>query len=144
MTPMPHVSIYSDGACRGNPGPGAWAVLLRFGDHEKVLSGSSPSTTNNRMELTAAIKGLKALNKPCRIEFYTDSMYLKKGVSYWMPGWKKNNWQRKGGELKNAALWVELDAAMKPHTILWHWVKGHDGNPFNERVDKLARQAIKR
>jgi ribonuclease HI len=144
MPSLPYVSIYSDGACLGNPGPGGWAVLLRFGEREKVLTGSSSSTTNNQMELTAAIRGLSALNQPCRIDFYTDSMYLKKGVDYWMPGWKKNNWQRKSGELKNAGLWQELDAAMKSHKITWHWVKGHVGNPYNERVDRLARQAIKK
>lgn len=144
MPRLPYVSIYSDGACQGNPGPGGWAVLLRFGDHEKILSGSSPSVTNNQMELTAAIEGLKALNRPCRIDFYTDSMYLKKGVTYWMAGWKKNNWQRKGGELKNARLWQELDAAMQPHKISWHWVQGHAGNLNNDRVDKLARQVIKK
>jgi ribonuclease HI len=138
----PKVDIYTDGACRGNPGPGGWAALLRFNSREKTLTGSKKQTTNNRMELTAAVKALQALSKPCRVAFYTDSQYLQRGITEWMPGWKARKWKRKGGKLANAGLWQALDAAMRPHTITWHWVRGHAGHPDNERVDRLARSAI--
>lgn len=136
------VVIYSDGACEGNPGPGGWAALLQFGDHQKELSGYEAQTTNNRMELTAALRALQALKRPCKVEFFTDSEYLRKGITQWMAGWRARNWRRKGGELANVDLWKALDAAVRPHQITWHWVKGHAGHEMNERVDRLAKQAI--
>lgn len=139
---LPRVDVYTDGACRGNPGPGGWAALLRFKTHEKTLTGSEKQTTNNRMELTAAIEALSALNKPCQVNFYTDSQYLKRGITEWMPGWKARNWRRKGGKLLNKDLWQALDRAMQPHEISWRWVRGHAGHPGNERVDRLAREAV--
>jgi len=141
---LPHVTIYSDGACDPNPGPGGWAVLLFFGQREKVLSGAERQTTNNRMELTAAVKGLESLRRPCLVDFYTDSEYLKRGITEWLPGWRKRNWRRKGGALANVDLWQALEAAIKPHTVSWHWVRGHAGHPQNERVDRLARRVIPR
>ena len=142
MTGLPRVTIYSDGACHPNPGPGGWAVLLRFGKSEKVLSGAEFQTTNNRMELTAALQGLQALNQPCYVDFYTDSQYLHRGIDEWLPRWRTHNWKRKDGALANADLWQALDSAIQSHEIKWHWVRGHAGNPNNERVDRLARQAI--
>jgi ribonuclease HI len=136
--------IYTDGACEPNPGPGGWAALLRFGDSEKTLTGSDPDTTNNRMELTAATHALQALNRPCRVELYTDSEYLRRGITEWLPGWRRRNWRRKGGALANIDLWQELDQAIRPHQIAWHWVRGHAGNRDNERVDRLAKEAIRR
>lgn len=141
---LPLVEIYSDGACDPNPGPGGWAALLRFGRHEKTLSGSEAETTNNRMELTAAIRALQALNQPCRVKFYTDSEYLKRGITEWLPGWRARSWKRKGGALANVDLWKELDEALKPHKVEWNWVRGHAGYPENERVDRLAREASRR
>jgi ribonuclease HI len=134
--------IYTDGACDPNPGPGGWAALLLFGDHEKILTGSAPETTNNRMELTAAIAALEALKRPCRIDFYTDSEYLRRGITEWMPNWRARNWRRKEGALANVDLWQALDAAIQQHSINWHWVRGHAGDRNNQRVDRLARQAI--
>lgn len=142
MNTLQVVEIYTDGACRGNPGPGGWAALLRTGDRESILSGSARRTTNNRMELTAAVEALKALKKPCRVNFYTDSNYLKRGVTEWLSAWKSRNWKRKGGELANVDLWQALDRAMQPHKISWRWVRAHAGQRDNERVDHLARQAI--
>ena len=142
MKPLPEVTIYTDGACRGNPGPGGWAALLRFKTRQKTLTGSEDQTTNNRMELAAAVEALKSLKKPSRVDFHTDSEYLKRGITEWMPGWKARNWRRKGGKLKNAELWQALDAAIQPHQISWHWVRGHAGHPDNVRVDRLARRAI--
>jgi ribonuclease HI len=139
---LPYVTIYSDGACDPNPGPGGWAVLLIYDQREKVLSGSERQTTNNRMELTAAVNGLQSLKRPCQVDFYTDSQYLKRGITEWLPGWRKRNWSRKGGVLANVDLWQALDAAMKPHTVSWRWVRGHAGHPQNARVDRLARQAV--
>jgi ribonuclease HI len=139
---LPSVTIYTDGACDPNPGPGGWAALLRYGDHEKTLTGSEKATTNNRMELTAAIRALQALNQPCRVKFFTDSEYLRRGITEWMPGWRNRSWRRKGGALANTDLWKALDASIQPHQIEWHWVKGHAGNRYNQQVDKLARQAI--
>lgn len=138
----PQVKIYSDGACRGNPGPGGWAALLRSGRYEKTLSGGELETTNNRMELTAALEALQALKRPCQIDFYTDSEYLRRGITEWLPAWRKRNWRRKDGALANAELWKALDEAAARHTIAWHWVRGHAGHPDNERVDLLARRAI--
>ena len=142
MTELTQVTIYTDGACDPNPGPGGWAALLRSRGQEKELSGSEPATTNNRMELTAAIRALEALNLPCQVDFYTDSEYLKRGITEWMPNWRARNWHRKGGALANVDLWKALDSAIQPHQINWHWVRGHAGNPDNQRVDGLARQAI--
>lgn len=139
---LPQVTIFSDGACRGNPGPGGWAVILRFQGQEKELSGGERETTNNRMELTAALEGLRALKRPCRIQFYTDSQYLRRGINEWMPRWKARNWTRKGGELANVDLWQALSTAIEGHQIEWHWVQGHSGHPENERVDRLARMAV--
>jgi len=141
---LPLVTIFTDGACELNPGPGGWAAILRFGDREKVLSGGEKHTTNNRMELTAALQALQALKRPCQVELFTDSEYLKKGITEWMPGWRRHNWRRKGGELKNVDLWQALDAAMQPHQVAWRWVRGHAGHPENERADRLAVAAIPR
>jgi ribonuclease HI len=143
MTDLPQVKIYTDGACLGNPGPGGWAALLKFGRHEKALTGSEPETTNNRMELTAAIGALGALNQPCQVDFYTDSEYLKKGITEWMANWKRRGWKTSGKKpVKNQDLWRALDAAIQDHEIEWHWVRGHAGHRENERVDQLAREAI--
>ncbi len=143
MTKYPHVTIYTDGACSGNPGPGGWAALLRYGNHEKELVGSKQETTNNRMELTAALKALRALKEPCQVDFYTDSEYLKKGINEWMAKWKRKGWKTAAKKpVKNQDLWKALDKAIQGHQITWHWVRGHAGNRYNERVDKLARQAI--
>lgn len=144
MTKTPHIRIYTDGACHGNPGPGGWAALLRSGRHEKTISGGERSTTNNRMELTAAVKSLKSLTAASRIDFYTDSEYLRRGITEWMPNWKARGWKRKGGKLKNVDLWKALDAAVQMHRIKWHWVKGHAGHRENEIVDRLARKESRR
>lgn len=143
-TSLPQVRIYTDGACSGNPGPGGWAALLKFKDREKTLTGGEKHTTNNRMELTAALQALQALKKPCQVDFYTDSQYLRRGVTEWMDGWRRRGWKRKDGALLNADLWQALDAAIQPHQITWQWVRGHAGHPENERVDKLARKAMPR
>ncbi len=142
MSEKPFVTIYTDGACRGNPGPGGWAAILRYGKHEKAISGDEKDTTNNRMELRAAFEALRSLTEPCRVVLYTDSEYLKKGITLWLPGWKKRNWRRKGGKLANVDLWMKLDEEMARHEVRWRWVKAHAGNTVNERVDKLAREAI--
>lgn len=140
---MKHVLIYTDGACRGNPGPGGWGALLRFGKHEKILSGAEDHTTNNRMELTAAIQALAALSEPCKIELYTDSKYVQKGISEWIHAWKKRNWQKSDkSAVKNADLWKQLDQETSRHTVEWHWVKGHSGHTENDLVDSIANQAI--
>lgn len=141
---LPLVTIYSDGACEPNPGPGGWAALLRFGSIEKEISGGETQTTNNRMELTAAIKALQTLQKPCKVVFYTDSQYLRKGVTEWMAGWRQRGWKRKEGELANVDLWKALDQEIGRHQITWNWVRGHTGHPENERVDQLASRAIRR
>jgi ribonuclease HI len=143
MSDLPLVQIYTDGACDGNPGPGGWAALLRFGASEKVITGSQPSTTNNRMELTAAVQALQALNRPCQVTIYTDSQYLKRGITEWLPAWRLRGWRRKGGPLANADLWRALDAALQPHQVTWQWVRGHAGHRYNERVDQLAREAAR-
>ena len=137
------VVIYTDGACSGNPGPGGWGVLLKFGRHERELSGGDPQTTNNRMELTAAIKALQTLNRPCQVDFYTDSEYLRKGITEWIKGWKSRGWKTAAKKpVKNKDLWQDLDAVIQQHEIKWHWVRGHAGQRENERVDQLAREAI--
>lgn len=139
---MKTVVIHTDGACSGNPGPGGWAATLRYGERQKELSGGAPATTNNRMELQAAIEGLSALKEPCAIEFYTDSEYLKNGVNSWMPSWKQNGWVTKNRKpVKNEDLWRQLDEAVSRHQIDWHWVKGHAGHAGNDRCDELAREA---
>ncbi|MBC8503462.1 MAG: ribonuclease HI [Anaerolineales bacterium] len=143
MTKLPHVTIYTDGACSGNPGPGGWAALLKFGIHEKELFGSERETTNNRMELTAALESFKALKEACQIDFYTDSEYLRRGINEWMATWKRKGWKTAAKKpVKNQDLWKALDDAVHEHQISWHWVRGHAGNQYNERVDKLARKAI--
>lgn len=140
---MKHVYIYTDGACRGNPGPGGWGVLLRYGRHEKILAGAETNTTNNRMELTAAIQALAGLKEPCRIDLYTDSQYVQKGVSQWMESWKKNKWKKADKKpVKNADLWQALDKEIIRHKISWHWVRGHSGHAENEQADAIANQAI--
>ena len=144
MPDLPHVIIYTDGACRNNPGPGGWGALLRFGVHEKTLSGAEVETTNNRMELTAAIKAFKALKQPCRVDFYTDSQYMRRGITDWLKKWKIRGWKTTNKKpVKNQDLWQTLDKVVKKHEVNWHWVPGHSGHRENERVDKLARQAIK-
>ena len=139
MAELPHVEIYTDGACRGNPGPGGWAALLRMGKRERELSGGEPLTTNNRMELTAAIKGLEALKRPCRVQLFTDSNYVRDGITKWIHGWRRNGWKTADKKpVKNAELWQELLDSCAPHRIEWHWVKGHSGHPENDRADALA------
>ena len=140
---LPNVTIYTDGACDGNPGPGGWAAWLSYGKASKEISGGEKDTTNNRMELTAAIRALEALKQPCQVDLYTDSEYLKRGITEWLPGWKARQWKRKAGPLKNADLWMALDAALARHKVSWHWLRGHAGQPNNERVDLLARRAIR-
>lgn len=142
MNELPEVKIFTDGACDPNPGPGGWAAILRFGDHEKVLTGSESQSTNNRMELTAAIEALQALKRTCQVDFYTDSEYLKRGITEWLENWRSRNWRRKGGKLANVELWQALDAETQKHKIEWHWVRGHSGHPENQRADRLARRAI--
>lgn len=142
MTELPFVEIYTDGACSGNPGPGGWAAILRSGGREKVIFDGEEETTNNRMEIKAALMALRALNKPSRILFHTDSSYLLNGATAWLPDWKKRNWKRKHGQLQNIDLWKEMDEELAKHEVEWVWVKGHAGNPLNERVDDLARRAI--
>jgi ribonuclease HI len=139
---LPKVTIFTDGACQPNPGPGGWAALLRYGEAEKVLSGGDPQTTNNRMELMAAVKALQALKRPCQVDLFTDSKYLKRGITEWLPGWRRRGWQRREGRLINVDLWQELDRAIQPHTIHWHWIRGHAESQDNLRVDRLARRAI--
>ena len=137
------VDIYTDGACRGNPGPGGWAALLLFGEHERELSGAEVMTTNNRMELTAVIRALEALKRPVKGRIYTDSQYVRQGILEWVPNWKKRGWKTADKKpVKNQDLWETLDALARVHELEWHWVKGHAGNVGNERVDALANRAI--
>ncbi len=139
------VSIYTDGACHGNPGPGGWAAILVYGEHRRELSGYEAETTNNRMELRGAIEGLKALKRACSVDLYTDSKYLRDGMQTWLAGWKRNNWRTAGRKpVKNMDLWQELDALASEHQVRWHWVRGHAGHPENERCDELANDAIHR
>ena len=137
------VTIYTDGACKGNPGPGGWGVLMIFGEHERELFGGENQTTNNRMELTATIEALKALNKNCNVDIFTDSTYVKNGIQLWMEKWKANNWKTANRKpVKNRDLWEDLDKRAAQHKISWHWVKGHAGNPGNERADELANRGV--
>jgi len=137
------IEIYTDGACRGNPGPGGWGVLLRLNATEKVLNGAEAHTTNNRMELTAAIMGLQALTRSCEVTLYTDSQYLRQGMIEWLAGWKRRGWRNSKNEpVKNSDLWQVLDGLAKTHQIKWCWVKGHSGHPENDRADALANEAI--
>lgn len=139
---MKHVAIYTDGACKGNPGPGGWGALLRMGKHEKELSGSDPHTTNNRMELTAAIQALSALIEPCQVTLHTDSKYVMDGITRWVHGWKRNGWVTASKKpVQNAELWHDLIEVVAKHTVEWVWVKGHSGHAENDRVDKLASDA---
>ncbi|AOU97515.1 ribonuclease HI [Acidihalobacter yilgarnensis] len=139
------IEIYTDGACRGNPGPGGWGALLRMAERERHLSGAEPLSTNNRMELTAAIKALEALHRPCTVRLVTDSIYVRDGITRWLPGWKRKGWKTASGQpVKNQDLWVNLDAACQRHQITWEWVKGHSGHPENELADRLANEAIDR
>ena len=134
--------MFTDGACRGNPGPGGWAALLRMGDKEREISGGEPLTTNNRMELMAAIKGLEALKRPCRVDLHTDSQYVRDGITRWIYNWQRNGWRTSSKQpVKNAELWQELIAAAASHQVAWHWVKGHSGHEENDRVDALACKA---
>ena len=140
--PLQKVEVFTDGACLGNPGPGGWAALLRAGAHEKALVGAEAMTTNNRMELMAAIAGIEALKRACTVAVTTDSQYVRRGVEEWMPRWKANGWKTSDKKpVKNRDLWERLDAALASHDVRWHWVKGHAGHAENERVDVLAREA---
>ena len=142
MSELPHVEIATDGACKGNPGPGGWGAVIRMGNKEKELSGGEPLTTNNRMEMTAAICGLNALTKPCRVTLSTDSRYVMDGLTKWIKGWQRNGWKTADKKpVKNADLWQALLDAAMPHCIEWVWVKGHAGHPENERADRLASDA---
>ena len=137
------VEIFTDGACRGNPGPGGWGVILRYGEHEKQLYGGEAETTNNRMELTAAIMALEALSRPCKISLTTDSQYVRQGITEWIANWKKRGWKNSAKKpVKNIDLWQRLDAAASKHEIEWHWVKGHSGHDENELADELANRGI--
>ncbi len=140
---MKEVHIFSDGACRGNPGPGGWGVLLRYGDVEKTLHGGEKNTTNNRMELQAAIEGLQALTQPCDVDLTTDSQYVRKGITEWIHSWKKNGWRTSAKKpVKNGDLWKTLDELVQKHNVEWHWVKGHSGHRENEIADELANLGI--
>ncbi len=140
---MKQITLYSDGACRGNPGPGGWGVLLVYGDHQRELFGGEPETTNNRMELTAAIEGLGALKQPCKVDLYTDSQYVRKGITEWLANWKKRGWKTANRKpVKNADLWKALEAISNQHDVSWHWVKGHAGHPGNEKADELANKGV--
>ena len=140
----PEVVIYTDGACRGNPGPGGWGAVLRFGAKEREICGGEALTTNNRMELMAAIQALETLNRPCKVELHTDSQYVRNGILEWIKGWKARGWKTADRKpVKNDDLWKRLDTARARHDVSWRWVKGHSGHPLNERADGLARAAIK-
>lgn len=140
---MKKVIIFSDGGCHGNPGPGAWAAVLQYGKHVREITGGIAATTNNRMELMAAIESLNLLKEACDIDFHTDSEYVRNGITQWLTGWKRNGWRTAAKKpVKNADLWQQLDAANARHTVRWHWVKGHAGNDLNERCDELVQEAI--
>lgn len=137
------VTVYTDGACKGNPGPGGWGVWLQWGDHEREMCGGAEKTTNNRMELTAVIEALSALKRSCVVDLHTDSEYVRQGITTWIHGWKRRGWRTADGKpVKNMELWTALDAAASRHTVRWHWVKGHSGHPGNERADALANQGV--
>jgi len=137
------VTIHTDGACSGNPGPGGYGAILQWGDHTREIKGGEPHTTNNRMELMAAIMALESLKRPCTVDIHTDSQYLRNGIMTWINGWKRNGWKTADRKpVKNADLWQRLDDALSHHTVRWHWVRGHAGHDLNERADELARQAI--
>ena len=142
MNHKPVVEIYSDGACSGNPGPGGWAAVILINGERTELSGGEQQTTNNRMEILAALNALRALKQPSQVTFYTDSSYLLNGATAWLPEWKQRNWKRKKGKLANIDLWQELDRALSEHEVKWVWVRGHAGNTLNEYVDQMARAAI--
>lgn len=140
---MQRVEVFSDGACRGNPGPGGWGALLRFGEVEKELCGGEPETTNNRMELMAAIRALEALKRPCQVVITTDSQYVRKGMTEWLEGWKARNWRTAARKpVRNQDLWQRLDELVGQHKVEWHWVRGHTGHPGNERADTLANRGL--
>ena len=140
---MQHVTIYTDGGCRGNPGLGGWGAVLSYGNVEKELFGSEAETTNNRMELTAAIKALTALTRPCKVDLYTDSVYVRSGINEWLGSWKARGWKTAAKKpVKNVELWQALDECNQQHDVTWHWVKGHSGDPGNERADALANRAM--
>ena len=140
-----HIVIYTDGACKGNPGPGGWGAVLRSGSHEKHLHGGAKLTTNNRMEISAVIHALRALKQASSVELWTDSQYVQKGVTEWLEGWKKRGWKTASKEpVKNADLWQELDKLLPKHTIYWHWVRGHNGDPGNELADQLANRGVEK
>lgn len=140
---MKAVIMYTDGACRGNPGPGGWGAILRYGGHVRELQGGEPETTNNRMELTAAIAGLAALTKRCRVELHTDSRYVRDGITLWLPEWRRRNWLTRAKKpVKNKDLWMRLADLVERHDVDWRWVKGHSGNPGNERADALANKGL--
>lgn len=140
---MKQIVIYTDGACSGNPGPGGWGALLQYNGHERELFGGESDTTNNRMEIMAAVEALNALKEPCKVDLYTDSVYVRDGISKWIEGWKRNGWQTAAKKpVKNMELWQALDLARQRHEVIWHWVKGHAGHPENERVDALARKGV--
>lgn len=140
---MSEVTIYSDGACKGNPGPGGWGALLVADGHEKELHGGEPATTNNRMELTAVIRALESLKRPCEVAIYTDSQYVKNGIQSWIVNWKRNGWKTADRKpVKNAELWRELDELVARHRVAWHWVRGHAGHEGNERADALANRGV--
>ena len=142
---LPEVVIFTDGACSGNPGPGGWGAILRYGGREKELSGAERNTTNNRMELMAAIVALETLKRPCRVDLFTDSQYLKQGLEQWLAGWRKKNFRTASGSpVKNQDLWIRLDEARGRHQLTLHWVRGHAGDPGNEEADRLAREALER
>jgi ribonuclease HI len=137
------IEIFTDGACRGNPGPGGWGALLRYGEHERELFGGELDTTNNRMELLAAIRALESLKQPCEVDLTTDSEYVRKGITEWLPNWKLRNWKTSNRKpVKNADLWQLLEKVAAAHTVRWHWVKGHSGHDENERADQLANLGI--
>ena len=140
---MKDVIIYTDGACRGNPGPGGWGALIKFDNAQKEIFGGENNSTNNQMELSAAIEGLQALKEPCNVKLFTDSKYVMDGITQWIENWKKNNWKTSAKkEVKNKALWQQLDHLMAYHQVQWHWVKGHSGDPGNEMADFLANKGI--
>ena len=142
---MSHVTIHTDGACKGNPGPGGWGAILQAGGKSKEICGGEPLTTNNRMELTAAIMALEALNRPCKVDLHTDSKYVMDGITGWIHGWKARGWKTADKKpVKNDDLWKRLDVARARHEVKWHWVKGHAGHPLNERADELANLGIER